>query len=244
MNAKKKVLICTHTYPPESGGIAAFARDLFHLFKKMGYDVEIYNEKGRPVRKPWDVIVKFIFLLKAFWGTAAQKKHSIILSTKILPFGFVSILCKPFIKSKIILQVHGTEITGRYNSGWRKKLLCFLYNRADQVWANSKNTVKRLTSFGVSKEKIKLVYPFLTNDISDIPRIHKNKERSGYRIFTAATLYPRKGIDLVLRALSELKELEWKYIIAGKPRNGYQRFYENLAKELGIRSRIHFLGQV
>jgi preprotein translocase subunit SecY len=64
------------------------------------------------------------------WNKIINGQYDLVLATRILPFGLLSLLISPFIKSKIIIQVHGTEITGRFNKGWRKSLLKFSFNRA------------------------------------------------------------------------------------------------------------------
>ncbi|MBZ9629078.1 glycosyltransferase family 4 protein [Psychroflexus sp. CAK1W] len=240
-----KLLLCTHAYPPDSGGIAAFARDIHCMFIEMNWSVRVYKYKYKPIKNKWGLLRNYYKSILNFYKTVNDESFDVIISTKIQPYGLISILLNPFINAKVIIQVHGTEIEGRYKKGWRRKLYQFTYNNADQVWANSNNTICRLEKFGVKPEKIKLLYPFLTNDILSINREHyKNSASSIFTIFTAGALYPRKGIDLVLKALSNLKEYEWQYIIAGQTLVGYEDYYEELAKNLGIEERVKFLGQV
>jgi glycosyltransferase involved in cell wall biosynthesis len=59
-------------------------------------------------------------------------------------------------------------------------------------------------------------------------------------IASAGRLVYQKGLDLALKALSGLKDLEWRYEIAG---DGPQRaVLEQLAGELGLADRVTFLG--
>ena len=242
---KKKVLICTHAFPPDTGGIAAFARDLKYLFKEMGWNVSVHKRKNRSVKNKFGVLKNTILNLIQYICTVKKEKPDVTLSTRIQPYGIISVMLKPFFRTKVILQVHGTEIEGRFKKGWRKTFYKFIYNNTDQVWANSKNTVERLIRFGVKSDKIKLVYPFLTNDITDVALNEPTQNSSSkFRIFTAGALYPRKGIDLVLKALGNLKDLEWEYLVAGKAQKGYKGYYENIAEELNISANVKFLGQI
>ena len=44
---KMRFLFCTHVYPPEGGGIAAFSRDIVGLLKRMGYEVRIFKDNNK-----------------------------------------------------------------------------------------------------------------------------------------------------------------------------------------------------
>ena len=241
----RKVLICSHAYPPDSGGIAAFARDLKQLFQEMRWNVSIHKTKNQTIKNKIDVFKNIIVNLIQYIKKVKTENPDVIISTRIQPYGIMSVISKLFLKPKVILQVHGTEIEGRFKKGWRKILFKFIFNNSDQVWANSKNTIERLIEFGVKSNKIKLVYPFLTSDITNITFSEPTKKDSSkLRIFTAGSLYPRKGIDLVLNALSSIKNLSWEYIIAGKAIRGYEGYYERMALDLNVSNKVKFLGQI
>jgi glycosyltransferase involved in cell wall biosynthesis len=58
-----------------------------------------------------------------------------------------------------------------------------------------------------------------------------------------ANLYPAKGQQTVLRAVSLIPEVH--LLLAGRPLNAeYAKFLENLAQSLNIQDRVHFLGEV
>lgn len=244
MKVRKKVLMCTHDYPPDNGGIAAFSRDLKILFLQMGYSVELFKQKNIINKTKFNYLISYINSFYSLLHNYTQNNYDFVICTRVLPFGFLNFLINPFTRTKLIIQVHGTEITGRYNKGLRKKFLNLIYNRADQVWANSRNTENRLRKFGVRENKLKLVYPFLTNDIGKHSTKPSFVEDKKIRIVSAGTLYPRKGIDIVMEALSRLMYLEWEYIILGQPPAGQVNVYPQLAQKLGIEKRIEFLGQV
>ena len=63
------------------------------------------------------------------------------------------------------------------------------------------------------------------------------------RILSIGTLIPRKGHELLLRALARLFDLDWHLTIAGgAPDPVYAATLRNLAEELKIAQRVEFVG--
>ncbi len=62
-------------------------------------------------------------------------------------------------------------------------------------------------------------------------------------ILFVGRLHPKKGIDLLIQALSQLQKLEYKLKIVG-PINEYKMELDNLIKNLNLQDRVEFLGFV
>ena len=60
------------------------------------------------------------------------------------------------------------------------------------------------------------------------------------RLLTVGRLVYQKGFDLAARALSDLKDLEWKWIIAGD--GSFRQELNSLCLDLGISDRVIFAG--
>lgn len=259
---KMRFLFCTHVYPPEGGGIAAFSRDIVGLLKRMGYEVRIFKDnnknginhqnkqKGNKLLKEVYIRIRFYFgffvqikkMLICLW----KFKPNFVISSSWMPCGFMGVLIKPFFTCRQIIQVHGTEISGKFRKGWRKKILSIMFRSADMIWSNSFYTTQLLSIYNCKNNKIKIFYPFLPSEALRAAESFQNLgKKQPPIILTVAHLYPRKGIDLVLRALSDLKNLAWKYVVVGESPPPWSREqYENLAVELGIQNRVTFLGQI
>jgi glycosyltransferase involved in cell wall biosynthesis len=95
--------------------------------------------------------------------------------------------------------------------------------------------------FGVDPDRITVVVP----GTEDAPRSLGGSD-GVCRIFALGTLIPRKGHDVLLRALARLFDLDWHLTIAGNPHAdpACAAMLYALPQELGIAERVTFLGEL
>ena len=111
-----------------------------------------------------------------------------------------------------------------------------------KVIVTSEPTAARLAAdFGVNRARITVVLP----GTDEAPRSHGSGSPSCH-VLSVGTLVPRKGHDVLLRALARLFDLEWHLTIAGSPERDrvHARTLSALAEELGIASRVRFAGEM
>lgn len=103
----------------------------------------------------------------------------------------------------------------------------------------SPTTAETLASaFGVAAERIASVVPG-----TDEAPLSRGSGGSTCRILSVGTLIPRKGHELLLRALARLFDLDWHLTIAGgAPDPVHAAALRNLAEDLKIAQRVTFAG--
>lgn len=132
-----------------------------------------------------------------------------------------------------------------------EKISRYCLNQVDAVISISTQVEKALIAGGVNPRLVRTIYSGL--DLSKVD------DRDGDRkticrklglpsdvvlLGTVANLFPRKGYDVMLRALPDIIKAEpsTHYVIIGTGEQEYERTLRALSKELGIAQHVHFVG--
>lgn len=121
--------------------------------------------------------------------------------------------------------------------------------RADRIAADSEFTKRDIVkTYGIPETSVEIIYLGVRPEEYTFSGEEKRKARTALginsqpMILFVGKLVPRKGVDVLLRALPKvLKEVEVKLVLVG---SGNQRDYQHLAQALGISDKIRFLGRV
>lgn len=116
-----------------------------------------------------------------------------------------------------------------------------LFPRMARLVATSRLTARRLAGeFGADPACVGVVEP----GTEPAPRA-RGSGGLGVAILSVGALTPRKGHDVLLRALAGLPDLDWSLTIAGGERDPvHAHGLRSLAEELGIAQRMAFAGEV
>jgi glycosyltransferase involved in cell wall biosynthesis len=140
---------------------------------------------------------------------------------------------------------HPTSLERGFSDAERASLLAIerrLLPRLARIVVTSDATAECLVAdFGVSRDRTRVVVP----GTDDAPR-STGSGGPTCRILAIGTLVPRKGHDLLLRALARLYDLDWQLAIVGSPDRDpvHARMLAALVEELGIARRVQFAGVV
>lgn len=115
-----------------------------------------------------------------------------------------------------------------------------IFPRLARLIATSPLTAQRLApEFDADPARIGVVEPG-----TDPAQRSAGSGGSGCAILSIGTLVPRKGHDVLLRALGTLPDLEWTLTIVGAPRDPvHADGLRALAEQLGIGRRVTFAGE-
>jgi glycosyltransferase involved in cell wall biosynthesis len=114
--------------------------------------------------------------------------------------------------------------------------------RADRVITTSAYSAGRIAGFyGLDRERIGIVPELIDLDSWDRALAATPREEGRSRILTVAHLYPRKGVDALLRVFSSVPGDAVLRIAGTGPE---RERLEQLAHTLGLTDRVHFLGHL
>ena len=177
------------------------------------------------------------------WDSIAHGSRRII-DGLALP-AFVGLDDALAVREAVGLVHHPTSLESGFSETDRAGLLRAekrLLPKLARIIVTSEATAERLAAdFGVERDRVKAVVP----GTDDAPR-SLGSHGPTCRILSIGTLVPRKGHDLLLRALARLFDLDWQLTIVGSPDRDpvHARELTALAEELGIARRVRFAGEL
>jgi glycosyltransferase involved in cell wall biosynthesis len=118
-----------------------------------------------------------------------------------------------------------------------------LFRAMPRLVATSPQTADRVAiEFGIERDRISVITPGIT----DLPRSPGNPSGSTCAMLSVGALIPRKGHDVLLRALSRLFDLDWQLTIVGTADSDpvHAQGLLALAEELHIARHVQFAGAV
>jgi len=260
-----RILVINSEYPPIGGGAGNASANLARCLSSFGHTVTVVTAHfhGQPklevrnsvtvyripsLRRRQDrsgALEQLAFIVSASFFTLKlvdQLRPDSILAFFGVPSGAVAWMLKKIFKIPYVISLRGGDVPGfrPYDFKIVHKLLApflrVIWHDASKVIANSGGLRALAIAFDSSIE-----IPIIPNGVDGAQHyISNTREWTMPRLFSAGRIVYQKGLDLGMHALSQLKELEWEWSIAG---DGPQMdLLKSLSQELGIADRIKFLG--
>lgn len=239
-----KSLLITFDYPPDVGGMAQYYAA---LVKRANGEMEILHLPYKRMPLSWLSYFPTIF--------CRIKTFNELCVGNILPLGYLALILKFFCGTPYIVYTHGKDVF-HHVSLWKRRWVRVILRNARTIYANSKyvrgELVKRC---GIPRGKIIVLYPRV--DVFGIEKdarfvepisIHapKGSKDAPFVLLSVGRLVERKGFDMVIRALSHMRNtrppLAVSYWIIGEGQD--EPRLRALAKTCNIENMVRFFGAV
>lgn len=255
---------------PTTSGACAYGRRMAACLRTLGHVVEVVELAGRFP----DTDQPAIDAAHSAWARLAADSVPLIDGLALPAFNGLAAAFGP--RSATALIHHPASLESPVPDDTCRRLHAVevaLLRAVPRLVVTSEQTAKRLvTEFGTARDRIAVIAP----GIEDLPRSHGGGPRSGSAgpgsigsgadgsrsagpgpagflsygstcaILSVGPLIPRKGHDVLLRALSRLFDLDWRLTIAGDTDRDpvHAQGLLALAEELRIAQHVHFAGVV
>jgi len=176
-----------------------------------------------------------------------KEKPDILHGHWAFPAGFVAYIMSKIFRKKAIVTIHGGEIQLLKKFNLLRRIVIHGLNNSSVVIANSNYTKKELMSIGVKERKIiieKVTPNFLkhSENKQSLGQFRsKFTEPDNQIILFFGRLVERKGVEYLIRALTEMETKNVHLIIAG-----VGELFEKLrtlTKQLELESKVTFFGR-
>lgn len=259
-----RILILNSEYPPIGGGAGNASANIARWFVAFGNQVEVVTAHfdGLPrletrdgvtihripaLRRKQDrsgALEQLAFIASGSvcaLGLARRFKPDVTLAFFGMPSGAIAWLLKALYRIPYVVSLRGGDVPGfrPYDFKVFHKLigpfLRVIWHAASGVIANSHGLGSLARAFDSTIE-----IPIIPNGVDGSRFDAGQRDWSAPRILSAGRVVYQKGLDLGMRALAQLQDLDWRWYIAG---DGPQMAHlKSLARELGIGERVTFLG--
>jgi glycogen synthase len=259
-----KILLLNSEYPPIGGGAGNASSNIARVLVERGQDVLVLTShwgdlpfeetregvkvvrlsvlRGKMDRSNALEQISFIFgaSFRTF-GLIHQFKPNVTLAFFGLPSGAVALLLKKLYRIPYVVSLRGGDVPGfrPYDFRLYHKLaapfLHLIWRDAFSIIANSKGLRDLALAFDSHYE-----IPVIPNGVDVSQFTVSNRDWLFPHILSVGRVVYQKGFDLAMHALSQLKDLEWTWTIAG---DGPQMAtLKAMTAEYGIKDRVHFAG--
>ncbi|MFC0877970.1 glycosyltransferase family 4 protein [Saccharicrinis sp. FJH2] len=261
-----KITICSEDFPPVVGGIAQWAKGIadglseqntkvnVHCRHFDNYPPEFEKDFGYRVsyhkRKDWKR--KRTFYWKSILSeqiASGDVPDFCIATTWNASRGLTGICKRNGIK--LITIAHGLEVT-RKMPFLKKIWLRYTFNQCFKVIAVSEFTRKKIAeNFGTPSSKLAVLpngvdYNYFKPD-NNTAYLRERYGLDGKKIImTLARVNPRKGHDVVIKAISKIKDNlgEVVYLVSGPYNENYMSELKQQVSDLGLEDHVYFSGYV
>jgi glycosyltransferase involved in cell wall biosynthesis len=123
-------------------------------------------------------------------------------------------------------------------------------SRVDLVLAVSNNIQRAVEAGGVPSERVRTLYSgfdlsrVVVSEQGEDVRTRLGIPKDTFLIGTVANLFPRKGYEVIIKALPQIRETipQIQYLVMGQGDIAYERQLLGLVRTLGLKKNVYFTG--
>ncbi|MDL1974332.1 MAG: glycosyltransferase family 4 protein [Deltaproteobacteria bacterium] len=264
-----KVLMLNYEFPPMGGGAGNATDNISKEMVKMGHDLTVltsgYGHLPKFVLKDGVKIYRvfswrkgihdcgfrgaYTYLFSAAFKLLSLKKtdqFDIIHYFFSLPTGLLSLVPWAFRRTPYIVSLRGSDVPyyDIYNSKVHflnlalKPVNKYIWKKAKRVIALSEG-LKTTALNSATNQPIGVIPNGVETDIFK-PVPGQSKSSKKLRLITVSRLINRKGIDHILKSLSELKDDDITLLVVGT--GNYESYLKKVCHQLGLDNTVTFYG--
>ena len=259
-----RILILNPEYPPIGGGASNASAHVAKHLAALGADVTLMTARFADLpheeevdgvrilrvpalRKAQDrsgALEQISFVFGGLWSTLGLLltwKPDAVLAFFGVPSGLIAWPLRLLFGIPYIVSLRGGDVPGfrPYDFGTYHKLigpvLHLIWRQAAAVVANSEG----LRQLGVAFDK-NVPIQIVPNGVDGEQYPQRTGDWQPPRLMAVGRVVYQKGIDITLRALSQLGDLDWYYTVIGD--GPLLESLSEMAAELGIAERVDFVG--
>ncbi|MCW8126796.1 glycosyltransferase family 4 protein [Microbulbifer halophilus] len=248
------ILITTQNFPPDRGGMENLMGGLAEELAGRGQRVSVFTgpilDGGAPLEATRYRIRRF-----GGWRFWWRRRKAAVVAATVRAGGVQGVFADswksaellPELGIPLVILSHGMEFP--VNPSPRKyERIRRTLAAADTVIANSVYTASLVKPYLADESRITVINPPIgpqpQPDPEKVAALRARIGDGGPVLFTLARLEPRKGVDMVIRALPAIRDRypQAVYLVAG---GGDDRArLEGLAAAEGVADAVHFLGGI
>jgi phosphatidylinositol alpha-1,6-mannosyltransferase len=262
-----RVLLATPFYSPGVGGSSRLLQDIVDYLRVANHEVEVltYGDAQEATTRGFDRAQAYpihrikaqsgagkssLAMARAAFSLCKRGKFDVIFTGVAYPTAMMGYLIKRLLGVPFVVYSHGEDVTCARDSKPKAFALRRVLAAASYVMTNSSFSLREARAFGAHGDRSETTPPSIDPapyDTVDAHVLDDLRARLGVTnkplILTVARLNPRKGHDVVIRALRTVidKVPDVQYLIVGK---GDPEPLTRLADDEGVRDSVKIVDYV
>lgn len=259
---KKKLLLLTEYWPPDEGGMAVYAYEVFSRLGKLGWEVKVLCPKSSYPRINTELenlnfhffhspkihalgrVTIFPLLLREL----LTKQYQVLIDLSVAPYAGASALVNKLFQLPHVVIAHGNEVSRIYPEQQMsiifRKYCLFGFKHSTVIAANSHFTASLFEPLSITKNKIKVIYCGVNTDLFQMvnrENIYQNEKK---KLLIVGQLKPMKGHQYLLQALPKILAHYPNVILDVIGTGPSEEELKSLVNTLQLEKYIHFHGQI